>query len=87
MHDILSTAFREIPGFGGIGDQSGNFLDFHPRLLDFNHGMPAEPLGFFGNLMLNSGGFFAPEFAGGRGLRREIRRTISHLRPPSGPPS
>ena len=35
-----------------------DFLDFRLIPRDLRPSMPAEPLGFFGNLMLNSGGFF-----------------------------
>lgn len=34
------------------------YLDFCSVVGDLNLSMPAEPIGFFGNLMLNSGGFF-----------------------------
>ena len=41
-----------------------NRLDYQSDWHDIIVSMPAEPLGFFGNLMLNSGGFFCAPIKG-----------------------
>lgn len=42
-----------------------NRLDYQSDWHDIVNSMPAEPLGFLGNLMLNSGGFFCAQTIGG----------------------
>lgn len=51
-----------------------NCLAWKRDLKRFCGGMPAEPLGFVRDVMLNSGGFFVPKYRGvkGRVLRHEL---------------
>lgn len=51
---------------GQISQRSFIFVDVVARLMDVHPSKPAEPLGPFGDMMLNSGGFFLP------GCRRAV---------------